>query len=136
MSNGKVKSTVTGEDILPIVDRTQLTEDQKTLLDEILEELQRTSGKPTSSSIENLKIRFNMTNIPMMRYEDSLWYQMTKDERLGPSIQGFRQIKDKNGEDYRIPHVAFSADLDYLDAMLSRILIKMQNLVPVETPKE
>ena len=134
--SGKIKSTVSGEDILPIVDRTKLTDDQKILLDEILEELQRTSGKPTSSSIENLKIRFNMTNIPVMRYEDSLWYQMTKDEKLGPSIQGFRQIKDKNGEDFRIPHVAFSADLDYLDAMLSRILIKMQNLVPVEKPNE
>lgn len=134
--SGKIKSTVSGEDILPIVDRTKLTDDQKILLDEILEELQRTSGKPTSSSIENLKMRFNMTNIPVMRYEDSLWYQMTKDEKLGPSIQGFRQIKDKNGEDFRIPHVAFSADLDYLDAMLSRILIKMQNLVPVEKPNE
>jgi hypothetical protein len=130
--SGKIKSTVSGEDILPIVDRTKLTDDQKILLDEILEELQRTSGKPTSSSIENLKIKFNLTNVPMMRYEDSLWYQMTKDERIGPTIQGFRQIKDKNGEDFRIPHVAFSADLDYLDEMLSRILIKMQNLVPVE----
>jgi hypothetical protein len=134
--SGKIKSTMSGEDILPIVDRTQLTDDQKTLLDEILQELQLSSGKPTSSSIENLKIKFNMTNIPVMRYEDSLWYQMTKDERLGPSIQGFRQIKDKNGEDFRIPHVAFSADLDYLDAMLSRILIKMQNLVPVEKSSE
>jgi hypothetical protein len=132
----RIKSNVTGEDIQPIVDRTALTDDQKMVLSEVLEILEGTRGKSTAASIDNLKIQFNVAEVPMMKIEDSLWHQMTKDERIGPSIQGFKQIKDKNGFDLRIPHIAFSADLDYLDEMLNRILLKLQNLKTVDIKKD
>jgi hypothetical protein len=132
----RIKSNVTGEDIQPIVDRTALTDDQKMVLSEVLEILEGTRGKSTAASIDNLKIQFNVAEVPMMKIEDSLWHQMTKDERIGPSIQGFKQIKDKDGNDLRIPHIAFSADLDYLDEMLNRILLKLQNLKPVDIKKD
>lgn len=132
----RIKSTITGEDIQPMIDHTDLTVEQKFMLDEVLGVLEETRGKPTSVSIENLKIKFNVAEVPMMKYENSLWYQMTKDERIGPSIQGFRQTKDKEGFDLRIPHIAFSADLDYLDDMLNRIILKLQNLKPVDPAKD
>ena len=50
---------------------------------------------------------------------------MTKDERLGQSVQGFRQTTDENGKKIRILHVGFSADLDYLDEFLNRIVKKV-----------
>ena len=53
---------------------------------------------------------------------------MTKEERLGMSIQGFRQSTDENGNQIRIPHVGFSADLDYLDDFINRIVQKALKL--------
>ena len=34
----------------------------------------------------------------MKSIEESVWGQMTKDERLGKSVQGFRNAKDENGK--------------------------------------
>ena len=53
---------------------------------------------------------------------------MTKDERLGQSIQGHRLSVDKDGNKLRIPHVGFSADLDYLDEFINRIIQKAKEI--------
>jgi hypothetical protein len=53
---------------------------------------------------------------------------LTKDERLGQSVQGFRQSTDENGEKIRIPHVGFSADLDYLDEFVNRLVKKIEGI--------
>ena len=62
----------------------------------------------------------------MMKYEDSLWYQFTKNEKIGNSVQGFKQIRDKNGNFIRIPNITFSSDLDNLDKMLNRFIKIME----------
>jgi hypothetical protein len=64
----------------------------------------------------------------MAKIEDSLWHQFTKNERIGQSMQGFRETKDKNGKKIRIPHIGFSADLDYLDEMIQRIAQQVRNI--------
>ena len=69
-----------------------------------------------------------MVEIPMQSIEDSVWGQMTKDERLGQSIQGYRQQSDKDGNKIRIPHIGFSADLDYLDDFINRIVKKVESI--------
>jgi hypothetical protein len=53
---------------------------------------------------------------------------LTKDERIGQSVQGFRQSIDENGNKIRIPHIGFSADLDYLDGFLNRLIQKAQEI--------
>ena len=40
--------------------------------------------------IEELKTRFTLEEIPMQKIEDSVLGQLTKNERLGQRIQGFR----------------------------------------------
>jgi hypothetical protein len=52
---------------------------------------------------------------------------LTKDERLGQSVQGFRQAT-VDGKKIRIPHIGFSADLDYLDEFINRIANKVKNI--------
>ena len=64
----------------------------------------------------------------MKDYNKSVWGQLTKDERLGMSVQGFRTDTDENGNPIRIPHIGFSADLDYLDEFCSRLANKVKNL--------
>ena len=64
----------------------------------------------------------------MKKIEDSVWGQLTKDERLGQSMQGFREAIDKDGKKIRIPHVGFSADLDYLDEFVNRLTKKIKNI--------
>jgi hypothetical protein len=68
----------------------------------------------------------------MMKVEDSVWHQLTKDERLGFSMQGFRQTTDNDGNKIRIPHIGFSADLDYLDEFVNRLAKKIATLPTAE----
>ena len=83
---------------------------------------------PCSMFAEELKNKFQVVEIPLKKIEDSVWGQLTKDERLGMSMQGFRQSSDENGNPIRIPHIGFSADLDYLDEFVNRLVNKVNNL--------
>jgi hypothetical protein len=57
---------------------------------------------------------------------------LTKDERIGQSMQGFRQTTDDEGNKIRIPHIGFSADLDYLDEFVNRLAKKIASLPTAE----
>ena len=75
--------------------------------------------------IEELKLKFQIVEIPMMKIEGTIWHALTKDERIGQSVQGFRQTTDSDGKQIRIPHIGFSADLDYLEEMIQRLATKV-----------
>jgi len=60
-----------------------------------------------------------------MKLEESLWHALTKDERIGQSMQGYKDTTDKDGKKIRIPHIGFSADLDYLDEFINRLAVKL-----------
>lgn len=135
-NTGLIKSSITGEDIEPVFDYDVLTESDRRLLAEILRVMEEKKGKPTSVAIADLKMKFNLAEVPMLDIKKSLWYEFTKDERIGPSVQGFRETKDKDGNPIRIPHIGFSADLDYLDAMINRIILKGMSLQPAKPTGE
>jgi hypothetical protein len=103
-----------------------ITEEHKLVVEEVIKILRFNKDKPLEQTIMELKNRFKMVDIPMMKYEDSLWYQFTKNENIGYSLQGFKQVKDKNGDLIRIPHVSFSSDLDNLNEMLQRFVETIQ----------
>ena len=63
----------------------------------------------------------------MKKLEDSLWYQFTKNEKIGTNITGYRDTY-VDGKRILIPHVAFNSDLDYLDDMMNRIIHKVKQL--------
>ena len=76
---------------------------------------------------KELEIFFKVEEIPLMKLESSLWHQFTKDEKLGQSVQGFRTAT-VDGKKINIPHLGFSADLDYLDDVINRIVKKARQL--------
>ena len=76
---------------------------------------------------KELEIFFKVEEIPLMKLESSLWHQFTKDEKLGQSVQGFRTAT-VDGKKINIPHIGFSADLDYLDDVINRVVKKARQL--------
>ena len=76
---------------------------------------------------KELEIFFQVEEIPLMKLESSLWHQFTKNEKLGQSVQGFRTAT-VDGKKINIPHLGFSADLDYLDDVINRIVKKARQL--------
>jgi len=125
--DGKVASNMTGEAITPQYDYGNISDNDKKLVREIIDLMRNRGQVPCSMFAEELKTRFELVEIPMKKIEDSVWGQLTKDERLGQSVQGFRQAT-VDGKKIRIPHIGFSADLDYLDEFINRIANKVKNI--------
>ena len=125
---GKLASNMTGEAIEGNYDYGDITESDKKVVREIIDLMRAREQVPCGMFAEELKTRFQLVEIPMKKIEDSVWGQLTKDERLGQSVQGFRQSTDENGKKIRIPHVGFSADLDYLDEFVNRLVKKIEGI--------
>ena len=129
----KIKSNVeTDKEIEPLFDYGDITERDKSVVEEVINLLQARPGVPSEMVIAELKEKFQLVQIPMMKVEDSVWHQLTKDERIGQSMQGFRQTTDNEGNKIRIPHIGFSADLDYLDEFVNRLAKKIASLPTAE----
>jgi hypothetical protein len=129
----KIKSNVeTDKDIEPLFDYGDITDRDKSVVEEVINLLQARPGVPSEMVIAELKEKFQLVTVPMMKVEDSVWHQLTKDERIGQSMQGFRQTTDENGDKIRIPHIGFSADLDYLDEFVNRLAKKIASLPTAE----
>jgi len=124
-TDGMVASNMTGEAIKPTFDYGDITERDKDVVMEIIRLLRERENIPYDMIIEEMKIKFQLEEIPMQDISHSVWGQMTKDERIGQSIQGFRMATDENGKKIKIPHVGFSADLDYLNEFIQRLVKKI-----------
>jgi hypothetical protein len=108
-----------------LYDYGNITDADKKLVSEIIDLANERGDIPCSMFAEELKTRFQVVEIPMKKIEDSVWGQLTKGEKLGQSIQGHRLTTDEKGEKLRVPHVGFSADLDYLDEFVNRLVKKI-----------
>ena len=129
----KIKSNVeTDKEIEPLFDYGDITDRDKSVVEEVINLLQARPGVPSEMVIAELKEKFQLVQIPMMKVEDSVWHQLTKDERIGQSMQGFRQTTDNEGNKIRIPHIGFSADLDYLDEFVNRLATKIASIPKAE----
>ena len=129
----KIKSNVeTDKDIEPLFDYGDITDRDKSVVEEVINLLQARPGVPSEMVIAELKEKFQLVTVPMMQVEDSVWHQLTKDERIGQSMQGFRQTTDNEGNKIRIPHIGFSADLDYLDEFVNRLATKIASIPKAE----
>tara|TARA_R100001510_G_scaffold46439_1_gene43384 strand:+ start:72 stop:521 length:450 start_codon:yes stop_codon:yes gene_type:complete len=130
--NGKLASNMTGEPIEGLFDYGDITERDKSVVNEVIELIQSRPGIPGDMIVAELKTKFQLVTIPMMKVEESVWHQLTKDERIGQSTQGFRETVDKDGNKIRIPHIGFSADLDYLDGFVNRLAQKINSIPKAE----
>ncbi len=125
----KIKSNVeTEKDIEPLFDYGDITERDKSVIEEVISLFEARPGVPSEMVVAELKEKFELVQIPMMKVEDSVWHQLTKDERIGQAMQGFRQTTDKDGNKIRIPHIGFSADLDYLEEFINRLAKKVASI--------
>tara|TARA_Y100001972_G_scaffold90813_1_gene111120 strand:- start:1013 stop:1423 length:411 start_codon:yes stop_codon:yes gene_type:complete len=115
----------TGDDFKSLFDYGEITERDKSVVQEVINLINERPGVPGSMIAEELKTKFQLVSIPMMKLEDSIWHQLTKDERIGQSMQGYRESNDKDGNKIRIPHIGFSADLDFLDEFVNRLANKI-----------
>ena len=116
-----------GVEIEPTFDYGSIKQEHKDVVIEIIKWLRERNGVPVEMLIEELKIKFRIEEVPMKKIEDTVWGQLTKGEKLGASIQGYREITE-DGKRIRIPHIGFSADLDYLDEFLNRIVEKVNKI--------
>jgi len=130
MKKKKTKTGVSSDSnkvkLTPNFNYGDITEEHKRTVEEVIKFLLLNKDNPLEQTIKEIRTRFKIVEIPMMKYEDSLWYQFTKNEKIGNSVQGFKQIRDKNGNFIRIPNIAFSSDLDNLDKMLNRFIKIME----------
>ena len=94
--NGKMVSNMTGEDLTSVFDYGSITDRDKTVIKEVLNFLETRPGVPSEMLAEELKRKWQVIEIPMKDYEKSVWGQLTKDERIGMSIQGFRNGTDED----------------------------------------
>ena len=131
-NTGLIKSNVDGSDIEPLFDYGDITERDKSVINEVISLIESRPGVPGEMLVAELKEKFQLVTIPMMDLEKSVWHQLTKDERIGSSMQGFRQTVDENGNKIRIPHIGFSADLDYLDEFVNRLATKIASIPKAE----
>ena len=118
---------MTGEAIEGVFDYGDISDKQKEVVKEIIDLMRAREQIPCGMFAEELKQKFQLEEIPMKKIEDSVWGQLTKNERLGVSIQGHR-LSVEDGKKIRIPHVGFSADLDYLDEFVNRLIKKAQEI--------
>ena len=112
-----------------LVDHEDVTKEQQKVAEDILQFVKNDQSKniPLKFTISQIENSYKLKEIPMMNTENSLWYQFTKDEKIGANIQGYRSA-EKDGEKIRIPYIAFGADLDYLDEMMKRIITRINSL--------
>ena len=112
-----------------LVDHEDLSDRDKKIAEDILKKIKENQSHnlPLKYTISQIKENYKIEEIPLMNIEDSLWYEFTKDEKLGTNVQGYTTT-ERDGKRIRIPHVHFSADLDYLNDMIGRFVTRINNL--------
>ena len=112
-----------------LVDHGDLSDRDKKIAEDILKKIKENQSHniPLKHTISQIKENYKIEEIPLMNIEDSLWYEFTKDEKLGANVQGYTTT-ERDGKRIRIPHVHFSADLDYLNDMIGRFVTRINNL--------
>ena len=123
-----LSSNKTGEKIIEVYDFGSITDRDKKIIEEVISLLKKNDNSTVKEVTEKIKEKFEIAQIPMLKYEESLWYQFMQNENLGVSIQGYREV-NIDGKKIRIPHIAFSADLDFLDDVLKRLMTKIRNTI-------
>ena len=104
----------------------EITKEHKKIAEDIINTLRENQKKdiPLKYSIEQIENNYHIKEMPVMNVEDSLWYHMTKDWKVGANIQGYRQTV-KDGKKIRIPYIALGADLEYLNDVMRELITKI-----------
>jgi hypothetical protein len=101
-----------------------ITIEEKSIVLELLDLLKerKKAGVDLSIIIEEFKQKFKIEEIPQKPIENTLWDYYTKDVLIGQNIQGFKTITENNKK-INIPVLCFSADIDTLNKLITKILV-------------
>jgi len=116
-----------------LYDYGNIKPEDKKLTSEVLklvEEGQRNNHNWTKIK-RDIESKFEIDPIPVMKIEDSVWFNFCKDEKLGQSLQGYKTTKDKDGNDIRVPIIGFTADLEDLNKFITNVITKINNMKKV-----
>ena len=129
VSDGRIKSLVTGKNIKTLFDYDTVTDRDKEVAETVINRVSELSEQNVPQNIikEKIVTDFKIKQVPLLGYKKSLFWKYAKDKGLGLTQQGYREdIVD--GEQVRIPVLNLTADLDYLDAWVEEILTQASNL--------
>ena len=129
VSDGKIKSLVTGKSIKTWFDYDTVTDRDKEVAETVLNRVSELSEANVPQNIikEKIVTDFKIKQVPLLDYKKSLFWKYAQDKGLGVTQQGYREdIID--GEQVRIPVLNMTADLDYLNAWVEEILTEASNL--------
>ena len=90
-------------------------------VEEVIKILQNRTSIPVNFIIEELKVKFKLENLPELKVEDTLWHRIFG-EHLKAHYQGYTDKVKDDGKKIRVPHLAFSADVDILDDLIKKVL--------------
>jgi hypothetical protein len=109
-------------------DYGSIKKEHKEAVQEILSYLKERSNIPTDMLIEDLKLKWQLEEIPMLDEKETLFWQFVKDEPIKPVIQGWTETTDENGKKIRIPYLVLSADMTYFDHLVKQIIKKSKKI--------
>jgi|SRR5210317_1750547 len=103
-------------------DYDQITFEHKEAIKEVIIILEnaKSQGVPIDMVIPVIRTKFNIMDIPEMSMDESKMIQLARKfkEKSGQSVGETIQGYSLRGDNYKVPHVSFSADLDMLDEFL------------------
>ena len=120
--------TKTGEVIQPLFDYNSIDDYTKLAINDIVDVLENDKISK-KQSIDIIKQKFQLEEIPEYDVENSLWKNMMSEFKLGESIQGYKIVQDNMGNKTKIPVLSFTGELDYLDNVMQKLLNRIKNMV-------
>ena len=132
VSDGRIKSLVTGKNIKTWFDYDTVTDRDKEVAETVLNRVSELTEQNIPHNIikEKVVTDFKIKQVPLLDYKKSLFWKYAHDKGLGVTQQGYREDV-VNGEQVRIPILNLTADLDYLDAWVEQILTEASNIKSV-----
>jgi hypothetical protein len=111
-------------------DYGNVSEQDKKVVGEVISHLRNRNNIPTEMVVEELKQKFNISELPVKDIDQTLWHKLTWKHRdiLRPTVQGHKLKTLENGTKLKLPIVMFSADLDQLDEILIDIIEQAKKL--------
>ena len=103
-------------------DYDNITFEHKEAIKEVITLLKdcESKGVPLNMIIPMLRVRFGVEDIPEMALDESEMIKLARQfqEKTGQSIGETIQGYSLRGENYKVPHISFSTDLDTLEEFL------------------
>ena len=112
------------ENIEGVFNYAAITDEHKAVIKEVLNLLKQRVNVPINLVEQEIKQKFQIEDLPEMKFEDSLWYQLTKDvqKKYSMHIQGHKLKRLEDGKQIKIPYIVFTSDIEQLDELANHII--------------